>query len=54
MVMDEPSSVTKEYYVYFPWRPFARRRSRTGFPVSFKRPDGSELEANPSHQLPSE
>jgi hypothetical protein len=41
MVMDEPSSVTKEYYVHFPWRCFARRRTCTDFPVSFKRPVGA-------------
>ena len=41
--MDEPSSATKEYYVYFPRRPFAGRRTRAGFPVSVKRPEGSAL-----------
>jgi hypothetical protein len=52
MVMDEPSSVTKEHYVYLSWHRFARRRTCTDFSVSFKRPEGSELQVNPTHQLP--
>src|ERR1039457_1268263 len=41
MVMGEPSSVTKKYYVYLSWRGCPSYRAFHGFPVSFKQPVGA-------------